>query len=158
MVLTRDHRPLRLAYIEDSPTDAQALLKSWEDYRPRLQNEMDHYPSAEAYLTAQQAPFAPHYDLLFIDLHLPGVQGDELVRIIRGQPEYQQQGILVVTASDEWIAQTVATASQADGWAVKPLRAAGILHELGKISNRYGIEIIDLAPPPLPSYTPAAAT
>lgn len=147
MILTRDNHLLRLAYIEDDPEAAQGLLDSWKAYRPQLQNPLDLYASAEAFLSSQQVPFAVPYDLVFVDLGLPGLQGDELIRILKAQPELTGQSIFIITASDEATARQMQRLSGAEGFAVKPVRAARILSVLGDVRDRYGLLIVDLDPP-----------
>ena len=149
MILTRYHRPLRLAYIENSREDAEAFLKSWQDYRPRLQNQIDLFSSADAYLQMQQVPFPLWHDVILVDLLLPGTSGQEFIQIAKAQPEMAGQSLIITTSSEAATAQQMQRLTGAEGWAEKPIRAAGILHELGKL-DRYGLELLNLDAPVAP--------
>lgn len=145
MVIQRNRAPLRVAYIEDTSADAEALVRSWLDYRPKISNALDIYSTAGAYLQQLANPFPIYHDLILLDLNLPDLSGVELGRILKAQPELAEQSIVIVTASDARTAQAAQKLIGAEGWAEKPLRAAGILHEIGKIGIEapwYGIEVI----------------
>lgn len=147
MILTRHHHPLRLAYLEDKQADAEAFLQSWQDYRPRLQNQVDMFRSAEEYFALQQVPFPLWHDIILVDLELPGMHGAEFIRTAKAQQELAQRSLIIVTASTAAIAQQIQRMTGAEGWAEKPVRAAGILKALGEIGDRYGLEIINLDDP-----------
>lgn len=81
------------------------------------------------------ASFRPH--LLVLDVRMPGMDGEALCRYLRGEEEFADVKILVVTAfaEDETISRMMEAG--ADSWLPKPalrkdfLRAVGDLLELG---------------------------
>jgi two-component system OmpR family response regulator len=59
-----------------------------------------------------------HYDLLIVDLMLPGQDGFEICRILREQGDWTP--ILILTARDEEVDETRALDTGADDYLVKP--------------------------------------
>jgi len=59
-----------------------------------------------------------HYDLLIVDLMLPGHDGFEICRVLRGQGNWTP--ILVLTARDSEVDETRALETGADDYLVKP--------------------------------------
>lgn len=150
MVFTRGRAPLRIAYVEDNPKDAESLRASWAAFRPRIQNPLTVYESAEALLADLQAPFALWPDILLVDLGLPGASGVELIQICKAQRELAHIPIVILTGSDEATAESIARMTGAEGWASKPVKAPGVLKVIGEITREYpeyGIEIVKLDPP-----------
>lgn len=62
------------------------------------------------------------FDLILMDLDLPGLSGDEAVRAIRGQPNGAAPRILMLTASATAHGRSRCTDCGADGMLTKPLR------------------------------------
>lgn len=160
MVFTRGRAPLRIAYIEDNRQDAASLCESWAAFRPRIQNPLVVYESAEAFLNDIQGPFAPWPDILLVDLSLPGKSGVDLIQVCKGQHELAHVPIVILTGSDEDTAESIARLTGAEAFASKPVKAPGILKVIGEITREhpeYGIEIVKLDPPPSPTMVEATA-
>jgi two-component system chemotaxis response regulator CheY len=44
---------------------------------------------------------AGHFDILFADLNMPVINGEELLKIIRSKPQYDKMAFVMVTAESE---------------------------------------------------------
>lgn len=60
------------------------------------------------------------YDLIFLDLMLPGIQGIELCKIIRGNAETSRVPIIMLTAKGEEIDKIIGLEVGADDYITKP--------------------------------------
>ncbi|MCA9400947.1 MAG: response regulator [Candidatus Omnitrophica bacterium] len=59
-------------------------------------------------------------DLLFLDLNLPGINGDTLCKKIKMDSDLSQTPVVLLTASDEDLMRQVMTDTRADDWLRKP--------------------------------------
>ncbi|HXX54169.1 MAG TPA: response regulator, partial [Thermodesulfovibrionales bacterium] len=60
------------------------------------------------------------YDLLILDLMLPGIQGMELCRIIRNDPKTAHMPIIMLTAKGEEVDKVLGLEMGADDYMTKP--------------------------------------
>ncbi|HTZ18998.1 MAG TPA: response regulator [Dissulfurispiraceae bacterium] len=60
------------------------------------------------------------YDLIFLDLMLPGVQGIELCKMVRNNPETSRVPIIMLTAKGEEIDKIIGLEVGADDYITKP--------------------------------------
>lgn len=60
------------------------------------------------------------YDLIFLDLMLPGIQGIELCKIVRSNPETSRIPIIMLTAKGEEIDKIIGLEVGADDYITKP--------------------------------------
>ncbi len=67
-----------------------------------------------------QAGLKPN--LVITDIHMPGMNGIELIRKIRTMPGIQFVPILVVTTESQQAKRDEARAAKATGWLVKPVK------------------------------------
>lgn len=63
---------------------------------------------------------AKNPDLLILDLMLPGIQGLEVCRLIRVNPEYAQMPILILSAKDTEVDRVLGLEMGADDYITKP--------------------------------------
>jgi two-component system chemotaxis response regulator CheY len=76
--------------------------------------------TGEEAVTKLQAGLKPH--LVITDIHMPGMNGIELIRKIRTMPGIQFVPILVVTTESQQAKRDEARAAKATGWLVKPVK------------------------------------
>jgi two-component system NtrC family sensor kinase len=104
--------PRRLMLIEDSPTQAARLRKLFE--QDGL--EVIHVASAELALAALKASLP---DVIVLDYHLPGMNGNEFCRQIRLNVNSRAIPVLMLTAEDSNLAEMQGLASGADDYVAK---------------------------------------
>lgn len=112
--------------IDDSLTVRKILEAS-------LQRERFQAASFRDGLQAMQALASgalPIPDAILIDVHLPRVDGFELVRRFRHHAAFDQVPILMLSGSTGWIQKLKAWRAGADGYLTKPFRTQMIMDEL----------------------------
>ncbi|MFS2009567.1 response regulator [Azospirillum sp. CT11-132] len=112
---TGEAQPLQILLAEDETVTRLAARALLERAGHRVVAVEDG-PAAVA--AAAQGGF----DLILMDLDLPGLPGDEAVRAIRRQPNGAAPRILMLTASATAQGRARCTGSGADGMLTKPLR------------------------------------
>ncbi len=76
------------------------------------------------------------YDFLVTDWNMPGMQGIDLLKAIRSNPELSSLPVLMVTAESK--KEQIVEAAQAgvNGYVVKPFTAATLKEKIDKIFER----------------------
>ncbi len=90
--------PARILVVEDNPTDVYILQKALE--RAQVTFELTHLENGEAameFLLGQ----ARLPDLIVLDINLPRITGDELLRHIRKSPCLERIPVIVLTGVDD---------------------------------------------------------
>jgi len=76
------------------------------------------------------------YDLVILDLMLPKIQGLEICRIIRNNPEMEKTGIIIVTAKGEEIDKITGLEMGADDYITKPFSPKELLARIKAVLRR----------------------
>ncbi|MFA5353640.1 MAG: response regulator [Thermodesulfovibrionales bacterium] len=76
------------------------------------------------------------YDLLLLDLMLPGIQGLELCRIIRGRPETSRIPIVMLTAKGEELDKVLGLEMGADDYITKPFSPRELVARVKAVLRR----------------------
>jgi CheY-like chemotaxis protein/MinD-like ATPase involved in chromosome partitioning or flagellar assembly len=74
-----------------------------------------------------------HYDLVLLDLMMPGVDGYEVARRLRAEPRTHDLPILVLTARSQAADQAEAVESGADGFLAKPWDPEGLGRKITEV-------------------------
>lgn len=80
------------------------------------------------------------YDLLILDLMLPGIQGMELCRILRKDPETARLPIIMLTAKGEELDKILGLEMGADDYMTKPFRPRELVARVKAILRRVPAE------------------
>jgi PAS domain S-box-containing protein len=121
--------PVIVLYIEDNLSNLR-LLERILARRPEVQLISAMQGSTGLELSRQHQP-----DLVLLDLHLPDMQGDEILRQLRGDPRMEKTPIVMISAD--------ATAPQ-----IERLMAAGATDYLTKpIDVHRFLAVVDAIPP-----------
>ncbi|HEX9021620.1 MAG TPA: response regulator [Nitrospirota bacterium] len=78
------------------------------------------------------------FDLVVLDLMLPGMQGVELCRIIRNDPKTAATPIIMLTAKGEEVDRVVGLESGADDYMTKPFSARELVARIKAVLRRTG--------------------
>ncbi|MCX7724032.1 MAG: response regulator transcription factor [Thermodesulfovibrio sp.] len=81
------------------------------------------------------------YDLLVLDLMLPYVQGLEICKIVRANPEMKHTGIIIVTAKGEEFDRIIGLEMGADDYLTKPFSPRELIARIKAILRRTKTEI-----------------
>ena len=129
---------IRVLIVEDSPTQAfvaRAVMQSLGAVEV-----VGIAGSAEAALelvkTAVPRSAGAPVDLMLLDIHLPDMDGLQLLRLLRAQPQCAGLKIIMLTGSDSAAYADQCIQAGADGFVAKPLTATGMQQMLECIGLR----------------------
>jgi signal transduction histidine kinase/CheY-like chemotaxis protein len=103
-------------YIEDNSANLQLVETVLADLRPGLELRTATTGTAGANLAEQRRP-----DLLLLDLNLPDMSGEEVLRRLRARPETADVPILILSADSTSRNVTRLLETGADAYLTKPL-------------------------------------
>ena len=128
MIMTANAvRSRRLLVVEDDPDLAQLARLHLEDEGFRVRVEHD---GSEALRLAQRE----HFDLVVLDLMLPGMNGLEVCRALRQGPDYVP--IIVVTAKGGELDRVLGLELGADDYLAKPISYRELVARVRSIFRR----------------------
>jgi DNA-binding response OmpR family regulator/nitrogen-specific signal transduction histidine kinase len=122
----------RILIVEDSPTQAVQLRGLLETHGFRIA----HAPTAEAALDCLNGHL-PH--LVIADYHLPGMNGDELVRQLRLSVRTRSLPILILTADNARDSERLGLESGADAYIPKSSDSALLLLRIRALLRQYEV-------------------
>jgi CheY-like chemotaxis protein len=133
----------RILLVEDSPADAELAMRGLADYH--LANEVLHVrDGVEAldYLFRRGA-FAGrppgHPVLVLLDLKMPRVDGTEVLRTLKADPETQMIPVVVMTSSREESDLHRTYALGANAYDVKPVKFHEFVDAVQQVGSFWGV-------------------
>jgi CheY-like chemotaxis protein len=114
-------RPILL--IEDNPEDAEMMLRALD--RAGVRRDIVHCSSGDEALSwLEGAPEEPHElpALVLLDLNLPGSDGKEILRELRGRPALSMLPVVVITSSRDESDVRACYRLGIQGYVQKPMR------------------------------------
>jgi len=95
--------PIEILLVEDSPEDAEMTMDALRD--GRLRNRITHVEDgveAMAFLRRQgKYVNAPRPDLILLDLHMPRMNGQEVLAEVKEDPDLRRIPVVMMTTSKE---------------------------------------------------------
>jgi len=113
--------PSTVFIVDDSAT----ILMSMEAILHKAGFTVAKAASGEEAVTKLQNGLKPN--LIITDIHMPGMNGIDLIRKVRTMSGYQFVPILVVTTESQQAKRDEARAAKATGWLVKPVQPDELL-------------------------------
>ncbi len=77
-----------------------------------------------------------HYDLVILDLMLPGIQGTELCRALRNDPRTARTPIIMLTAKGEEVDRVIGLETGADDYVTKPFSPRELVARVKAVLRR----------------------
>ncbi|MBN2520129.1 MAG: response regulator [Bacteroidales bacterium] len=74
-----------------------------------------------------------HLDMIITDLHMPEMDGIELIKIIRSKEEYSTTPILFLTTESQVNKKLQAKEAGATGWIIKPFAPQKLIMAINKV-------------------------
>ena len=74
-----------------------------------------------------------HFDVIITDLHMPEMDGIELIKNARGMSEYSSTPILFLTTESQVVKKMEAKNAGATGWIIKPFAPQKLIMALNKV-------------------------
>ena len=115
-------------YIEDNAANLQIVEGLLRDLRPGLQVRTATEGAAGAELAELRRP-----DLLLLDLNLPDISGEEVLRRLRARVETADVPVLILSADSTSRNITRLLATGADAYLTKPLDVAAFVDVVDKL-------------------------
>jgi len=109
----------RILIVEDHPTMREAMRLVLDGHGYAIDEAGDGDTALERIRTASP-------DLVFLDLHIPGTDGADVLRAIRDDASTRDVHVIVVTATGEE-GKAEALALGADGYVTKPFSPVELL-------------------------------
>ena len=116
--------PASILLVEDHPTMREAV-------RAILEGDGHHVAEATDGLAALDRIRRERFDLVLLDLNLPGLSGYELLAAIRGEPGGAALPLVVVTATGDE-GRAAALGAGADDYLTKPFSPAALLETVAR--------------------------
>jgi len=134
--------PLKLLYVEDNPSNVE-LLRQVLQLRPAWSLSV-----AEDGLKGLARLQAESFDLALVDIDLPGIDGIELCRRLRADPDAHQPPLLALSANAMPADTQRAMAAGFEAYVTKPIDVLRLLAQLDQVLTR------PLARPAIPQERP----
>lgn len=117
-------KPAVILLVEDDPGDQKLIRQSFQ--REHIANELKVAANAEEainYLDKSKAGDQqyPMPDLILLDLNMPGLQGKELLKVIKTDPALDTVPVVILTTSDSERDIIESFKLQAAGYVKKPV-------------------------------------
>ena len=94
-------RPVQILLVEDSPSDAAMTIEAMHE--GRISNQVHVATDGEVAMAflRRQGPYAdsPRPDLILLDLNLPRMDGREVLRAVKNDPNLKTIPVIVLTTS-----------------------------------------------------------
>ncbi|WP_437883907.1 MHYT domain-containing protein [Pseudomonas sp. LRF_L74] len=123
--------PLNVLVADDLPQNLELVRLLLEQHGHRVTTASDGSNAVEKYM-------AEHFDLVLMDVHMPGTDGLQATRSIRQYEHSMARGatpIIALTASVMAEDRSAARGAGMTGFAVKPLDEAKLLAEIARALN-----------------------
>ena len=127
MTASAPSRPARVLVVEDERSTARLLEFILTKNGYAVACAADGSRALEA-----AESFRP--DAVLLDLHLPGLPGLEVLRLLRANPDYGRLVVLVLTASSFEAPPAVVLEAGADAHCTKPIAPSTLLRKLQELS------------------------
>ena len=118
--------PITILLVEDDPAHAEIVRRNFEDFG--MANRLMHVSDGQDALDYlyRRAAFAapqssPRPGLVLLDLRLPRVEGLEVLKIIKTDPELSSIPVVILTTSSAESDMIKAYGSHANSYLVKPV-------------------------------------
>lgn len=133
----------RILLVEDNPADAELALHGLAEYR--LANEVIHVRDGVEALDYlyRRGPFAErpegHPALVLLDLKMPRVDGTEVLRQLKADPQMQMIPVVVMTSSREDADLHRTYTLGANAYVVKPVKFHEFVDAVKQVGSFWGV-------------------
>jgi CheY-like chemotaxis protein len=143
-------KPAHILLVEDNRLDIELTLDAFQE--ARLGNTLHVAKNGEealAYLFGQgQYADREHYplpDIVLLDLKMPGIDGFEVLRQIKGTSELKRLPVIILTSSQEEGDLALSYDCGANSYLVKPVSFEGFLKVVQQVQDYW--LVLNVGPP-----------
>jgi len=143
-------KPARILLVEDNRMDVELLLDAFRQARLgnkihiacNGQEALDYLFGHDEYADRDTYPLP---DLILLDLKLPGIDGHEVLRRVKGTPGLKRLPIVILTSSKEEGDRAISYDNGANSYLVKPVSLDGFLEVTRQITDYW--LLLNVGPP-----------
>ncbi len=115
--------PVQILLVEDNPADVELVCEAFEE--AEIPNQIQTVPDGEqamSYLKAER-PYADRVmpDVILLDLNLPRMDGREVLRVVKSDPDLHLIPVVVLSTSSAEDDVSLAYRSHANAYIKKPV-------------------------------------
>lgn len=125
-------RPLQILLVEDNPLDARATLKAAD--KLKLANQITHVTDGQEALDLLSGQ-SPPFDLVLLDLNLPGLDGRDVLSRIRSDADLRRTPVVILTTSSDEADVLGAYELGANAYVTKPVGLDGWMEVVSQIDG-----------------------
>lgn len=130
-------RPAEILLVEDNPGDAQLAREALDE--SKFRNNLHHVLDGDAALdyVYRRGPYedAVRPDLILLDLNLPGMDGREVLRVLKNDADLKKIPIVILTTSDAEDDVKKTYDLHANCYITKPIDFEQFVHVVRSIEN-----------------------
>lgn len=131
-----------IVYVDDDPVSRQQFRDEIE--LQDLENPVHYIETGEELIRRLETrELSPYPGVILVALHLPGMDGDELVRRIRHDHKHLDLSPVMLVVNDDEGEADARARGLADGWIGKPFRFPVLLSLLRRKGRRFTLTIRD---------------
>ena len=118
----------KILICDDSTISRQVVRKILTDEGYSIFDEADNYKDVINYLFENNTI---HYDLLLLDISMPGMLGTDLVKLIRqSKSKFKDMSIIMISAEAEKPTVLAALVNGANDYILKPVSSESLLKKM----------------------------
>lgn len=143
-------KPAHILLVEDNRMDIELTMDAFRE--ARLGNSvhvakngveaLDYLFGREQYGDREQYPLP---DIILLDLKMPGIDGFEVLRRVKAEPEIKRIPVIILTSSREEGDLALSYDCGANSYLVKPVSFEGFLKVVQQVQNYW--LILNMGPP-----------
>lgn len=131
--------PVLVMLVEDNADHAELVIRTLEDHR--IANKVIHFSEGQSALDYlfrrneyEDPASSPRPDMVLLDLRLPGIDGLEVLRLIKEKDELKNIPVIILTTSEAEKDVASAYSHHVNSYLVKPVG----YEEFSKLMNDLG--------------------
>ncbi|MEQ1528673.1 MAG: response regulator [Methylococcales bacterium] len=145
--------PACILLVDDNRMDVELALDAFKEVKFANQIEiagngqqaLDYLLGVGSYADRSRYPFP---DLILLDLKMPGMDGFDVLKKIKGTPLIKRLPVVILTSSHEEGDRALSYDTGANSYLVKPVSFAGFLEVVKKIQDYW--LVLNVEPPLIP--------
>lgn len=119
----------KILAVDDSPAIRRMVASV-------LRNAGHEITSAEDGVEGASVADSDSFELVITDVHMPNMNGIELIRVLRDKPAYRHTPLLVLTTESSTEMKQQGRSAGATGWIVKPFNPDSLVAAVSKVLGR----------------------
>ena len=141
---------LRVLAVDDHPTNRELLAQYFQHWH--MQGEVVERPSECLALLYEQTQSSTPYDLVILDMEMPGMNGFELAKAIKADPLLQGTRLILLTSLGRRGDGTAAQQYGFAGYLTKPIRKVQLQACLETVMGLHATDILETSQPLVTSH------